>query len=130
MIPVTALFSSILFFLYYYLAKNVIQIRRKNKIAIGFAKNKELEQAIAAHSNFSQYVPLGLIMMACMELNKIHFSLIFIAGICFTYGRIVHAKSFLKKNMDLKQRVQGMKFTFWTMIAMAVLNIVSFLIRI
>jgi len=130
MIPVTALFSSILFFLFYYLAKNVIQIRRKNKIALGFAKNKELEQAITAHSNFSQYVPLGLIMMACMELNKIHFSIIFIAGICFTYGRIIHAKSFLKKTMDLKQRVQGMKFTFWTMIAMAVLNIVSFLIRI
>ena len=130
MIPVTALFSSILFFLFYYLAKNVIQIRRKNKITIGFGKNKELEQAIVAHSNFSQYVPLGLIMMACMELNKIHFSIIFIAGICFTYGRIIHAKSFLKKTMDLKQRVQGMKFTFWTMIAMAVLNIVSFLIRI
>ncbi|MBL6727734.1 MAPEG family protein [Methylophilaceae bacterium] len=130
MIPVTALFSAILFFLYYYLAKNVIQIRRNNKIAIGFAKNKELEQAIAAHSNFNQYVPLGLIMMACMELNKIHFSIIFLVGISFTFGRIIHAKSFLKKTMDLKQRVQGMKFTFWTMIVMAVLNIVSFLIRI
>jgi len=130
MIPVTALFSSILFFLYYYLAKNVIQIRRNNKIAIGFAKNKELEQAIAAHSNFNQYVPLGLIMMACMELNKIHFSIIFLVGISFTFGRIIHAKSFLKKTMDLKQRVQGMKFTFWTMIVMAILNIVSFLIRI
>lgn len=130
MIPVTALFSTILFFLYYYLAKNVIQIRRNNKIAIGFAKNKELEQAIAAHSNFNQYVPLGLIMMACMELNKIHFSIIFLVGISFTFGRIIHAKSFLKKTMDLKQRVQGMKFTFWTMIVMAVLNIVSFLIRI
>ena len=130
MIPVTALFSAILFFLYYYLAKNVIQIRRNNKIAIGFAKNKELEQAIAAHSNFNQYVPLGLVMMACMELNKIHFSIIFLVGISFTFGRIIHAKSFLKKTMDLKQRVQGMKFTFWTMIVMAVLNIVSFLIRI
>ena len=130
MIPVTALFSTILFFLYYYLAKNVIQIRRNNKIAIGFAKNKELEQAIAAHSNFNQYVPLGLIMMACMELNKIHFSIIFLVGISFTFGRIIHAKSFLKKTMDLKQRVQGMKFTFWTMIVMAILNIVSFLIRI
>lgn len=130
MIPVTALFSAILFFLYYYLAKNVIKIRRNNKIAIGFAKNKELEQAIAAHSNFNQYVPLGLIMMACMELNKIHFSIIFLVGISFTFGRIIHAKSFLKKTMDLKQRVQGMKFTFWTMIVMAVLNIVSFLIRI
>ncbi|MDA9914128.1 MAPEG family protein [Methylophilaceae bacterium] len=130
MIPVTALFSAILFFLYYYLAKNVIQIRRNNKIAIGFAKNKELEQAIAAHSNFNQYVPLGLIMMACMELNKIHFSIIFLVGISFTFGRIIHAKSFLKKTMDLKQRVQGMKFTFWTMVVMAVLNIVSFLIRI
>lgn len=130
MIPVTALFSSILFFLYFYLAKNVIQIRRKHKIAIGFAKNKELEQAIAAHSNFSQYVPLGLIMMACMELNKIHFSIIFLVGISFTFGRIIHAKSFLKKTMNLKQRVQGMKFTFWTMVVMAVLNIVSFLIRI
>lgn len=130
MIPVTALFSAILFFLYYYLAKNVIQIRRNNKIAIGFANNKELEQAIAAHSNFNQYVPLGLIMMACMELNKIHFSIIFLVGISFTFGRIIHAKSFLKKTMDLKQRVQGMKFTFWTMIVMAVLNIISFLIRI
>jgi len=130
MIPVTALFSAILFFLYYYLAKNVIQIRRNNKIAIGFAKNKELEQAIAAHSNFNQYVPLGLIMMACMELNKIHFSIIFLVGISFTFGRIIHAKSFLKKTMDLKQRVQGMKFTFWTMVVMALLNIVSFLIRI
>ena len=130
MIPVTALFSAILFFLYYYLAKNVIQIRRNNKIAIGFAKNKQLEQAIAAHSNFNQYVPLGLIMMACMELNKIHFSIIFLVGISFTFGRIIHAKSFLKKTMDLKQRVQGMKFTFWTMIVMAILNIVSFLIRI
>ncbi len=130
MIPVTALFSAILFFLYYYLAKNVIKIRRNNKIAIGFAKNKELEQAIAAHSNFNQYVPLGLIMMACMELNKIHFSIIFLVGISFTFGRIIHAKSFLKKTMDLKQRVQGMKFTFWTMIVMAILNIVSFLIRI
>ncbi|NCX68508.1 MAG: glutathione S-transferase, partial [Betaproteobacteria bacterium] len=98
--------------------------------AIGFAKNKELEQAIAAHSNFNQYVPLGLIMMACMELNKIHFSIIFLVGISFTFGRIIHAKSFLKKTMDLKQRVQGMKFTFWTMIVMAILNIVSFLIRI
>ena len=130
MIPVTALFSAILFFLYYYLAKNVIQIRRNNKIPIGFAKNKELEQAIAAHSNFNQYVPLGLIMMACMELNKIHFSIIFLVGISFTFGRIIHAKSFLKKTMDLKQRVQGMKFTFWTMIVMAILNIISFLIRI
>ena len=130
MIPVTALFSAILFFLYYYLAKNVIQIRRNNKITIGFAKNKELEQAIAAHSNFNQYVPLGLIMMACMELNKIHFSIIFLVGISFTFGRIIHAKSFLKKTMNLKQRVQGMKFTFWTMVVMAVLNIVSFLIRI
>ena len=130
MIPVTALFSAILFFLYYYLAKNVIKIRRDNKIAIGFAKNKELEQAIAAHSNFNQYVPLGLIMMACMELNKIHFSIIFLVGISFTFGRIIHAKSFLKKTMDLKQRVQGMKFTFWTMVVMALLNIVSFLIRI
>jgi len=130
MIPVTALFSAILFFLYYYLAKNVIQIRRNNKIVIGFAKNKELEQAIAAHSNFNQYVPLGLIMMACMELNKIHFSIIFLVGISFTFGRIIHAKSFLKKTMDLKQRVQGMKFTFLTMVVMAVLNIVSFLIRI
>jgi uncharacterized membrane protein YecN with MAPEG domain len=69
-------------------------------------------------------------MMACMELNKIHFSIIFLVGISFTFGRIIHAKSFLKKTMDLKQRVQGMKFTFWTMVVMAVLNIVSFLIRI
>jgi len=69
-------------------------------------------------------------MMACMELNKIHFSLIILIGTCFTFGRMVHAKSFLKKTMDIKQRVMGMKFTFYSMIAMAVLNIISFLIRI
>ena len=130
MIPVTALFSSVLFFLYFRLAKNVIAIRHKSKISLGFGKSKELEQAISAHSNFNQYVPLALLMMACMELNKIHFSLIIVIGACFTFGRMVHAKSFLKKTMDIKQRVMGMKFTFYSMIAMAVLNIISFLIRI
>jgi len=130
MIPVTALFSAVLFFLYFRLAKNVITIRRKSKIPLGFGKNKALEQAIAAHSNFNQYVPLALLMMACMELNKIHFSLIIVIGACFTFGRVVHAKSFLKQTLDLKQRVLGMKFTFYSMTAMAILNIVSFLIRI
>ena len=98
MIPVTALFSSILFFLYFRLAKNVIAIRHKSKISLGFGKSKELEQAISAHSNFNQYVPLALLMMACMELNKIHFSLIILIGTCFTFGRMAHTKFFFKKN--------------------------------
>jgi uncharacterized membrane protein YecN with MAPEG domain len=130
MIPFSALLASILFLIYYRLSKNIINIRRKTKIAIGFGKSKELEQAIAAQSNFNQYVPIALILIICLELNKIHFSIILLLGGCFIFGRIIHAKSFLKKNMDIMQRVLGMCFTFQSMLAMAVLNIISFLIRI
>jgi len=130
MVPTTALLSSILFLLYCRLSKNVISLRRKSKIILGVGKQKDLEQAVAAHSNFNQYVPLALIMLACMELNKIHFSLVFLVGCIFIAGRIIHAKSFLKEKMDISQRVLGMKLTFYSMIAMSIFNVVSFLIRI
>ena len=63
MLMITGFFASILVFIYIKLARNVIKLRREHNVVIGDGKIKELEQAIRAHANFNEYVPIGLIML-------------------------------------------------------------------
>ena len=128
MLIITGFFASILAFIYIKLARNVIKLRRQHNVVIGAGKFKDLEQAIRAHGNFNEYVPLGLILLACLEINKIHFLIVFILGALFASGRYLHAKSFLKKDMDIEMRVKGMKATFWSMMLMAGMNLLALVV--
>ena len=55
-------------------------MRRLHKVRIGFKNHKDLEQAIRAHANFNEFVPLGLILLACLEINQVHKIVIIILG--------------------------------------------------
>ena len=72
MLLITAFFSSILALIFYKLSINVIRLRRKYKVSLGSSKkHKDLEQAIRAHGNLSEFLPIGLILLACLEINHI-----------------------------------------------------------
>ena len=72
----------------------------------------DLERAIRGHGNLIEYAPLFLILMLALELSDASKSLLYICGIIFTLGRLMHgiAFSFMKKNGYL--RIGGMSFTF------------------
>ena len=128
MLQITALYASLLAFIYIKLSTNVIELRRLHKVSLGHKNHKDLEQSIRAQANFIEYVPLGLILLCCLEINKIHPLIVFLLGGLLLVGRFLHAKSFTMPNIDQAKKVQGIKFTFWSIRLMAAMLIFSFLI--
>ena len=117
MLLITAFFSSILALIFYKLSINVIRLRRKYKVSLGSSKkHKDLDQAIRAHGNLSEFLPIGLILLACLEVNHLPKIVVFMCGLFFLIGRYLHASSFLKEEIDSSNRVLGMKITHWSII--------------
>ena len=131
MLIITAFFSSILALIFYKLSINVIRLRRKYKVSLGSPKkHKDLEQAIRAHGNLSEFLPIGLILLACLEVNHLPKIVVFMCGLFFLIGRYLHATSFLKEEINSSNRVLGMKITHWSIILMAILNIITVIVRV
>ena len=131
MLLITAFFSSILALIFYKLSINVIKLRRKYKVSLGSSKkHKDLDQAIRAHGNLSEFLPIGLILLACLEVNHLPKIVVFMCGLFFLIGRYLHASSFLKEEIDSSNRVLGMKITHWSIILMAILNIITVVVRV
>ena len=131
MLLITAFFSSILALIFYKLSINVIRLRRKYKVSLGSSKkHKDLDQAIRAHGNLSEFLPIGLILLACLEVNLLPKIVVFMCGLFFLIGRYLHASSFLKEEIDSSNRVLGMKITHWSIILMAILNIITVVVRV
>jgi len=128
MLQITAIYASLLAFIFVRLSTNVIKLRRQYKISLGHKNHKDLEQAIRAHANFIEYVPFGLILLSCLEVNKIHPIIVFSLGGLLFIGRFLHAKSFTALGIDQPKRIQGMKCTFWSMRLMAAMLIFSLLV--
>ena len=131
MLLITAFFSSILALIFYKLSINVIRLRKKYKVSLGSSKkHKDLDQAIRAHGNLSEFLPIGLILLACLEVNHLPKIVVFMCGLFFLIGRYLHASSFLKEEIDSSNRVLGMKITHWSIILMAILNIITVVVRV
>ncbi len=92
MLIVTPVTASVLTVIFIRLSFAVIRLRRANRVGLGSSGNEELERAIRAQGNFAEYVPPGLILIACLELNGASWWLACIPGITLIIGRLIHAK--------------------------------------
>lgn len=123
MLIVTSIFASLLAAIYIRLAFNVIHLRRKNKVPLGNGGFSDLEKAIRAHGNFSEYVPIALILMACLELNGAPWWLVTLFGITLAAGRGFHAIGIQQEPEHFENRIRGMRLTFNTLIALITTNL-------
>jgi uncharacterized membrane protein YecN with MAPEG domain len=124
MLIVTSIIASLLTIIFIKLSFAVIGLRRKNKVGLGSGGHEDLERAIRAQGNFAEYVPFGIILIACLELNGAPWWLVAIPGIALIVGRMIHAKGINVPPPDFSKRILGMKFTFNTLIALVILNLV------
>jgi uncharacterized membrane protein YecN with MAPEG domain len=120
---ITSIIASVLSIIFIKLSFAVIGLRRKNKVGLGSGGHEDLERAIRAQGNFAEYVPFGLILIACLELNGAPWWLVAIPGITLIIGRLIHARGINTPPPDFSKRVLGMKFTFNTLIALVILNL-------
>jgi uncharacterized membrane protein YecN with MAPEG domain len=130
MLKLTAIYAAILTFVYVKLTLNVINLRRQNEVSLGDGGREDLQQAIRSHGNFAEYVPLGLILLGCLEANHIHWTIVLLLGGVFTTGRLFYAKAFLEATPNMELRVRGMKFTLWGLQALAATNVIALVIQI
>ena len=123
MLLITSIIVAILTIIFIKLSFAVIGLRRKNKVGLGSGGHEDLERAIRTQANFAEYIPLGVILIACLELNGAPWWLVAIPGVSLIIGRLIHAKGMNTPPPDFSKRVLGMKFTFFTLIALVVLNL-------
>ena len=114
---ITLTFTTILAIFMIILAVRVLDLRGSPVTKSFHKPNREidpndLERAIRGHGNLIEYAPLFLILMLTLELSDASATLLYIAGIIFSLGRLMHgiAFSFMRNNVFL--RIGGMSLTF------------------
>lgn len=82
------------------------------KYPIGDGDNENLKRRISAFSNFTEYAPMCLIMIALIEINGASSSLIWSLGVAFVAGRILHVIGMLTNPNFPLPRIIGMFATY------------------
>ena len=73
----------------------------------------KLKRNIRAHGNFSEYVPIFLVLLLIVEIQA-QFNFIYLLTICmiFSYGRVAHAICFAFYEFNPFLRISGMLCTY------------------
>lgn len=64
--------------------------RRRAGISLGDGGSASMLRAIRGHGNFTEYVPLALILLAALELNGTSLYVLHGLGIALLAGRLLH----------------------------------------
>ncbi len=104
---ITPYYAAVLALLFIILSVRTIKSRREHKVAIGDGGEKSILRASRVHANFSEYVPLTLLLIAMLEIQS--YSHWIIHGLCigFLAARIAHAYGVSQTNENFKFRIFG-----------------------
>ena len=81
----------------------------------------KLERNVRAHGNFSEYVPLFLILLFLTEfLEIISYNYLILFCFIFLYGRIAHAVCFAFFDYNPFLRISGMISTYFVLAILSV----------
>ncbi|MDP7592544.1 MAG: MAPEG family protein [Litorilituus sp.] len=125
-LPITALYASLLALIFLFLSFRVIGFRRRLKVGVGDGGEKALIKAIRVHGNFSEYVPLTLILLGCYELSGADDLLVHLFGATLLLGRLLHAVGLTKSAGVSNPRFIGTLLTFITLLLLATVNVLVF----
>ena len=125
-IGITPFYAVILGFLYLFLTMRIVKLRWKHRVSIGAEGHKDLDYAIRAHGNFSEYVPFVLLIALMLELQgKSSIAVHFVCAL-LVLGRFLHAFVFSYGKKVGYGRVVAMSLTLSALVSGCVLMIVSY----
>ena len=125
-IPLTSLFASLFTVFYLFLSFRIGYLRGSPVMKLIFRMDKKvptikLNRNVRAHGNFSEYVPLFLILLYIFEsVDLVSFNYLLIICFVFSYGRVAHAICFAFFDYNPFLRISGMLCTY---ISLALLSI-------
>ncbi len=116
----TGLYAAILALIQIALTLNVVRYRLSKKVSLGDGGDKELTGAIRAHGNFTEIVPMALILIYLIEAHSAMYWMVHTMGIMLVVSRAFHIGALLNILKGTLPRVIG------TASAMAVLLLGTF----
>lgn len=129
-LPVTAVFASVCTVLLIILSYRVASFRMKYRKGLGVNEDRDFEVAVRAQANLAEYAPITLILLAIGELNGVALELIYVLGMTFVLGRILHAWGMINgRGGAHKARFWGIILSWLAMLVLAIvvmLNVFHF----
>lgn len=116
---ITAVYAAVLALLVVILALRVALYRLRNRIGAGDGGDARLLRRIRAHGNAAEFVPLGLILLALLELCGAAAWGLHVAGASFVLARVAHAVGLARSTGSSIGRAGGAVLTFVVLIGMA-----------
>ena len=123
MFAITSLYAALLTAMLLVLSVRVIALRNRERVSIGTGQSESLLRATRVQGNFSEYVPIGLILMGLCEAQAVPGWQIHFFGALLLLGRISHFIGVSGAEKSLLPRIAGMIMTF-TMLAVSALRLV------
>ncbi len=122
-LSVAPLYAALLGFLLVYLSIRVVRLRRRLKVAIGAGNEPEIERAARVQANFSEYVPIALILLLLAEFQGGSPLVLHAIGLALVIGRVAHAIGVSRTAEDYRWRTLGMTLTFFAIIGGGIANL-------
>ena len=121
----TAAYAAILALLLVALSARVIQLRYITAVSMGDGGEERLARAVRGQGNFTEYVPVALILILCLELLRQPPWLVHAAGMTLVFGRIAHGICFGFCESAPRLRQAGMILTFASLVIAALGNLAA-----
>ena len=126
-LPFTLIFASFFSLFFLFLSVRIGYFRVSPAMKLFFKMDtqtpeKKLQRNVRAHGNFSEYVPIFLVLLLIVEIKR-DFSFGFLLATCliFSYGRVAHAICFAFYDYNPFLRISGMICTYFTLGILAIL---------
>jgi uncharacterized membrane protein YecN with MAPEG domain len=104
---ITALYAGLLGLVAFGVAFPAGKLRGRLGISVGDGGNQELLCAMRRHANFTEWVPLALILIALLELNGAPAAALHSLGAILVLARISHAVGLRPDSMKSLPRFVG-----------------------
>ena len=119
-----ALWAGLNLILMLVLSVRVVRIRRARQIGLGDGGSAELERAIRAFGNASEYIPAALVALVLLAVLQVAPGLIHALGLALTIGRIAHAVGLSRSGGASLARTVGVIATWLVYLTAAVFLLV------
>lgn len=111
---ITGLYAAFFALMQIALTRNIIRLRYANKISLGDGGIEPLQTAVRIHGNFTETVPMALILMGIAEFSGAPFWAVHGLGAAMIVSRISHAYALSTPPGYGTFRIIGMGLTFLT----------------
>ena len=120
-IQTTLLFAAIFGILHVFFTLRVGGYRFRSGISLGDGGDKELLNRIRAHGNFTENVPIALLLLLLVDLNGASDNTIMILGSILLVSRILHYVMIVSRRLPIVFRPLSMIGTLGTILACSIL---------